>query len=173
MKIEKDWYVVQNTPEGLQFYQAFTDDYALYSKYVQQMNKVNTKVIGVIEHNTTREAIMKKYKLNAQMQIKPFLSYDGSVMLVLTDRFKDSIRYLLPDGYLEGKFSNYEDAIAWITCVLDYFPSIRKSIGNDTKLAYLGQSLLTMRQYLFATATEGLASGVIDDIKLISNMWGW
>ena len=169
MKIEKDWYVVQNTPEGLQFYQAFTDDYALYSKYVQQMNKVNTRVIGVIEHNTTREAVMKKYKLNSQMQIKPFLSYDGSVMLVLTDRFKDSIRYLLP----EGKFSNYEDAINWITYVLVHFPSIRKAIGNDVKLAYLGKSLSTMTQYLYATATEGLASGVIDDIKLISNMWGW
>ena len=173
MKNEKDWYVVQNTPEGLQFYQAFTDDYALYSKYVQQMNKVNTKVIGVVEHNTTREAVMKKYKLNAQMQIKPFLSQDGSVMLVLTDRFKDSIRYLLPDGYLEGKFSNYEDAISWITLVLTQFPSIRRSIGDDAKIEYLSGSLITMRQYLYATASEGLASGVIDDIKLISNMWGW
>lgn len=166
-----DWYVVQNMPDGLQFYQAFTDDPALYTKYVQQMNEVRTSVIGVVEHNATRDQIMTKYKLTPQMQIKPFLSKDGTVVLALTDRFRDSIRYLLPDGYLEGRFSNYEDAISWIILLLEYFPGIRRVF--ESRGYTLKQFLQIMKQYLFAVSSEGLASGVIDDIKLISNMWGW
>lgn len=162
-------YVVEAGVGMLDYVGGYTSDQFLLNRYVQQMQSTKTNVLVRLYNGSEKEFLDDpKESMTEQMKLKPHPSEDGDIMIVLTDRLRESIKYCIPEDFISGYLGNMASYLTYIIMVLDEYPELRAGITEDQQKA-----MSVMIAYVWAIFAEGIHSTEIDHIKLIARLWGW